>query len=85
MCRSRAIEEAMHRCQTEALHDDFRGFVASMGHPLPQRPPLPSTPGYPSKLNEWHQQEYGVPFVTPEDDAKEFDYSFFTYAPPPPY
>jgi hypothetical protein len=35
MCRSRAIEEAMHRCQTEALHHDFRGFAASMGHPLP--------------------------------------------------
>jgi hypothetical protein len=35
MCRNRAMEEAMHRRQTKAFHDDFRGFTASMGHPLP--------------------------------------------------
>jgi hypothetical protein len=26
-----------------------------------------------------------VPFVTPEDEAEEFDDSFYTSTPPPPY
>jgi hypothetical protein len=83
MCRSQAIEESVHRRRTKALHEDFQGFVASMGHPLPPRSPPPLTPAYPENLNEWHQQEYGVPFVTPEDEADEFDDSFYTSAPPP--
>jgi hypothetical protein len=47
MCHSHAIEEAVHRRETQALHDDMRGFMASMGHHMPKRPPPP--------LNEWHQ------------------------------
>jgi hypothetical protein len=35
MCHSRAVEEAVHRRETEALHDDMRSFAASMGHPMP--------------------------------------------------
>jgi hypothetical protein len=85
MCRSRAIEESLHRHRTEVLHEDFCHYTASMGHPLPPRSPPPLTPAYPENLNEWHQQEYGVPFVTPEDEAEEFDDSFYTSAPPPPY
>ena len=54
-----------------------------MGHPLPPRSPPPPTFAYPENLNEWHQQEYGVPFVTPEDEAEELDDSFYTLAPPP--
>jgi hypothetical protein len=69
--------------QTEALHDDFRGFTACMGHPLTQRPPPPLSPTYPANLNEWHQQEFGVPFVTPKDEAQEFYDSFYTSTPPP--
>jgi hypothetical protein len=49
-----------------------------MGHPMPQPPP--PIPAYPENLNEWHQQEYGVPFVTLEDEAKKFDDSFFQSA-----
>jgi hypothetical protein len=51
----------MHRRRTEVLHEDFRHYVASMGHPLPPRSPPPLTPTYLENLNEWHQQEYGVP------------------------
>jgi hypothetical protein len=52
-----------------------------MGHPMPQRPTPPPTPAYPETLNEWNQQEYGVPFITPKDEAEEFDYSFLQSAP----
>jgi hypothetical protein len=51
-----------------------------MGHPMPQRPPPPTT-AYSENLNEWYQQEYGVPFVTLEDKAEEFDGSLFQSAP----
>jgi hypothetical protein len=63
MCHSRAIEESAHRRWTEALHEDFQGFVASMGHPLPPCSPPHPAPAYLENLNEWHQQEYGVPFI----------------------
>jgi hypothetical protein len=87
MCRNRAIEESVHRRRTEALLEDFRRYAASTGHPLPpgSPPPPPATPTYPENLNELHQQEYGVPFITPEDVVEEFDDSFYTSAPPPPY
>jgi hypothetical protein len=86
MCCNRAIEESMHRRRTEALHEDFCCYATSTGHPLPPGPPPPPTPTYPENLNEWHQQEYGVPFITPEDEVEEFEDSFYTLAPPPlPY
>jgi hypothetical protein len=84
MCHSLAIEESVHRCPTKVLHEDFHHYAASMGHPLPPHSPLPSTPAYPENLNEWHQQEYDVPFVTPEDEAKEFDDSYTSATPPYP-
>jgi hypothetical protein len=84
MCRNRAIEESVHRRRTKALHENFRRYAASMGHPLPSGSPLPPTPTYPENLNEWHQQEYGVPFITPKDEAEEFDDSYYTSSPPPP-
>jgi hypothetical protein len=52
MCRSRAIEEVVHKRETLALHDDMRGFAAPMGHPMLQRPLPPPTPAYPKTLNE---------------------------------
>lgn len=45
-CRNCAVDEAMHRRETRALHDDMRSFVASMGHPMPQQPPLVPIPAY---------------------------------------
>jgi hypothetical protein len=68
MCHDRAIEESVHRCRTDALHEDFRRYAAAMGHPLPPGSPPPPTPTFPANLNEWHQQEFVVPFITPEDE-----------------
>jgi hypothetical protein len=84
MCRDRAIEESVHRRRTDRLHEDFHCYAAATCHPLPPGSPPPPTPTFPANLNEWHQQEFGVPFITPEDEAEEFDDSYYTSAPPPP-
>jgi hypothetical protein len=84
MCHDRAIEESVHRRQSDRLHEDFRRYAAVTGHPLPPGSPPPLTPTFPMDLNEWHQQEFGVPFITPEDEVEEFDDSYYTSAPPPP-
>jgi hypothetical protein len=55
MCRSHAADAAVHRRETRELHDDMRQFAASMGHPMPERPPPVPLPAYPEDLNEWHQ------------------------------
>jgi hypothetical protein len=85
MCRDRAIEESMHWRRSDRLHEDFRHYAAATGHPLPPGSPPPPTPTFPANLNEWHQQEFGAPFITPEDEAEEFDDSYYTSAPPPPH
>jgi hypothetical protein len=84
MCHDWAIEESVHRRRTDVLHEDFRRYATATGHPLPPGSPSPPTPTFPVNLNEWHQHEFGVPFITPEDEAEEFDESYYTSAPPPP-
>ncbi|AQK90915.1 hypothetical protein ZEAMMB73_Zm00001d008857 [Zea mays] len=80
MCRSRAVKESMH--------EDFLRYAAETGHPLPPGSPPPPVPTFPADLNEWHQQEFGVPFITPEDEVEDFDDPYYTSDlphPPPPY
>lgn len=79
MCRSHAVDEAVHHCETRALHNDMHSFAASMGHPMPQCPPPVPIPAYPENLNEWHKEEYGVMFITQEDEKEDYvdDSSFF--------
>jgi hypothetical protein len=55
MCRDRAIEESVHRRQSDRLHEDFHRYAAATGHPLPPGSPPPLTPTFPTDLNEWHQ------------------------------
>eukprot|EP00267_Zea_mays_P046233 XP_020398590.1 formin-like protein 14 [Zea mays] len=88
MCRTRAVEESVRRRRTDRLHEDFRRYAAETGHPLPPGSPPPPAPTFPAYLNEWHQQEFGVPFITPEDEAEDYDDPFYTSDPPhppPPY
>jgi hypothetical protein len=80
MCRDRAIEESVHRRRTDALHENFRRYAAATGHPMPPGSPPPPTPTFPANLNDWHQQEFGVPLITPEDEAEKFDKSYYTSA-----
>jgi hypothetical protein len=88
MCRTRAVEESVRRRRADQLHEDFLCYAAEIGHPLPPGSPPPPTPTFPMDLNEWHQQEFGVPFITPKDEAEEFDDPYYTSDPPhppPPY
>jgi hypothetical protein len=77
MCRSYVVDEAVHWHETQALHDDMWSFAASMGHPMPQWPPPIPIPAYPENLNEWYQQEYGVSFITEEDEEEDYDDSSY--------
>jgi hypothetical protein len=72
MCRTRVVEESVHRRRTDRLHEDFLRYAAETGHPLPPGSPPHPTPTFPTDLNEWHQQEFGVPFITPEDEVEDF-------------
>jgi hypothetical protein len=88
MCRTQAVEESVRRRRTDRLHEDILRYAAETGHPLPPRSPPPPAPTFPADLNEWHQQEFGVPFITPEDEVKDNDDPFYTLDPPhppPPY
>jgi hypothetical protein len=45
-----------------------------MGIPFaPRSPDVPLHPS-PPEINEWHQQAYGVPFMSPEDDEEDEEY-----------
>jgi hypothetical protein len=88
MCRTWAVEESVRRRRTDRLHEDFLCYAAETGHPLPPGSPPPPAPTFPANLNEWHQQEFGVAFITPEDEVEDYDDPFYTPDPPhppPPY
>jgi hypothetical protein len=44
---------------------------------MPQQPPPPPIHAYYENPNECHQQEYSVPFITPKDEAEDFDDSSY--------
>ncbi|AQK41222.1 hypothetical protein ZEAMMB73_Zm00001d024457 [Zea mays] len=69
ICRTRAVEESVRRRRTDWLHEDLRRYAAVTGHPLPPGSPPPLAPTIPTDLNEWHQQEFGVAFITLEDEV----------------
>jgi hypothetical protein len=65
--------------------DNLRRQASSMGMPFaPRSPDVPLHPP-PPEINEWHQQAYGVPFMSPEDEEEDeecFD-DREQFAPPP--
>jgi hypothetical protein len=84
MCRTRAVEESVRRHRIDRLHEDFLYYAAKTGHPLPPGSPPPPAPTFPAHLNEWHQQEFGVTFITSEDEVEDFDDPYYTSDPPHP-
>jgi hypothetical protein len=74
MCRN--ISSDVHelaRRQRET-DDNLRRQASSMGMPFaPRSPDVPLHPP-PPEINEWHQQAYGVPFMSPEDEEEDEEY-----------
>jgi hypothetical protein len=50
----------------------------------PRSPDVPLHPP-PPEINEWHQQAYGVPFMSPEDEEEDEEYfdDREQFGPPP--
>jgi hypothetical protein len=87
MCRyiSADVHE-LARCQRET-NDNLRRQSVSMGHPFAPRSPDVPLHAPPPDINEWHQQAYGVPFMSAEDEEVE-EYFLANDADqlvPPPY
>jgi hypothetical protein len=84
MCRnisSDVHELARRQWETD---DNLHRQASSMGMPFaPHSPDVPLHPPLP-EIKEWHQQAYGVPFMSAEDEEEEeyFD-DREQYAPPP--
>jgi hypothetical protein len=86
MCRN--ISSDVHELarQQRETDDNLRRQSISMGIPFAPRSPDVPLHAPPPEINEWHQQTYGVPFMTAEDEeAKEEE--FFDdrdqFVPPP--
>jgi hypothetical protein len=74
MCRN--ISSDVHeltRRQRET-DDNLRRQASSMGMSFaPRSPDVPLHPP-PPEINEWHQQTYGVPFMSAEDEEEDEEY-----------
>jgi hypothetical protein len=65
--------------------DNLRRQASTMGMPFaPRSPDVPLHPP-PLEINEWHQQAYGVPFMSADDEEEEEAYfdDCEQFAPPP--
>jgi hypothetical protein len=85
MCRNISAdvhELARHQRETDG---NLRRQASTMGMPFaPRSPDVPLHPP-PPEINEWHQQAYGVPFMSADDDEEEEAYfdDREQFAPPP--
>jgi hypothetical protein len=87
MCRNISADvHELARRQRET-DDNLCRQASSMGMPFaPRSPDVPLHPP-PPEINEWHQQTYGVPFMSAEDEEEEETYfdDREQFAPPPYY
>jgi hypothetical protein len=85
MCRNISADvHELARRQRET-NDNLRRQASSMGMPFaPRSPDVPLHPP-PPEINEWHQQAYGVPFMSADDEEEEEAYfdDREQFAPPP--
>jgi hypothetical protein len=85
MCRdiSADVHELARRQQE--TDDNLRRQSISMGIPFAPRSPDVPLHAPPPDINEWHQQAYGVPFMSAEDEdvEEEFFNDRDQFVPPP--
>lgn len=60
-------------CEAQQMDDNLRQFAASMGYRMPDRQPATPLHQYLEDLNQWHQQQYGVLFITLEEEEEYVD------------
>jgi hypothetical protein len=84
MCRN--ISSDVHELARRQRENDdnLRRQASSMGMPFaPRSPDVPLHPPPPPEINEWHQQAYGVPFMSPKDEEEDEEYFDDQFAPSP--
>jgi hypothetical protein len=85
MCRNISADvHELARRQRET-DDNLHRQASTMGMPFaPRSPDVPLHPP-PPEINEWHQQAYGVPFMSTDDEEEEEAYvdDREQFAPPP--
>jgi hypothetical protein len=85
MCRN--ISADVHELARRQLEtdDNLRRQASTMGMPFaPRSPDVPLHPP-PLEINEWHQQAYGVPFMSADDEEEEAYFDDREQFAPPPY
>jgi hypothetical protein len=85
MCRNIVADVHEVARRQRETDDNLRRQASSMGVPFaPRSPDVPLHPP-PPEINEWHQQAYGVPFMTADDEEEEEAYfdDREQFVPPP--
>jgi hypothetical protein len=85
MCRNISADvHELARRQRE-IDDNLRRQASTMGIPFaPRSADVPLHPP-PPEINEWHQQAYGVPFMSADDEEEEAYFDDREHFAPPPY
>lgn len=81
--RSHATDTMEQRHEAREHDDNLCQFAAHMGYNMPPRQYNAPLPQYLDDINQWHPQQYGVSFITPQDEEVEYvdDGSFYHSAP----
>jgi hypothetical protein len=85
MCRNISADVHEVARRKRETDDNLRRQASTMGMPfVPRSPNVPLHPP-PPEINEWHQQAYGVPFMSADDEEEEAYVDDREEFAPPPY
>jgi hypothetical protein len=85
MCRNISADVHEVARRQRETDDNLHRQASTMGMPFaPRSPDVPLHPP-PLEINEWHQQAYGLPFMSADDDKEESYVDDREQFAPPPY